>query len=367
MSNKCQPAATPRLKRFRYRLEFWGLKLVEWIIPRLPYAALQPLGHMLGALVFHLDSRSRAVAIDNLRVAFGESYTLRERNRIARKSFQNFARTMLCLFWSPNLTAENYRNHICVDGLDNHPIHRDQRAPGVYFLTHFSNFEWISLVSSFAVTPGLVITQTFKNPLLGPIFDSLRARGGHTIIPPSRALIRMIKLLRSGGKVGAAADLSIHPKHGAVPVKCFGLWTSMSPMTGILSERGGAALVPSRIFPESDGNFRLVYDPPLDLPQGATHQQIAQACWDVMEPMIAKNPELWLWSYKQWRYKPSDDSGSQYPFYANTSKLFDELLNSSHRSALPEEDAINSYPKFFQGEVGLPPGSPASGLPPSAL
>ena len=45
-----------------------------------------------------------------------------------------------------------------------------------------------------------------------------------------------------------------------------------------------------------------------------------------MEPMIAKNPELWLWSYKQWRYKPSTVPEGQYPSYANASKRFDEML-----------------------------------------
>ena len=315
-----------RFKRLRYQLEFFGLRFVEAVVPRLPYGALHPIANVLGFVFFHLDSRGRAVAIENLRVAFGSAHTPAARARIARKSCQNFARTMLCLFWSSNLTPENYQRYIRIEGLDNHPIHRDKNAPGVYFLTHFSNFEWISLASSFAVTPGLVITQTFKNPLLGPIFDQLRARGGHTIIPPSRALIRMIKLLRAGGKVGAAADLSIHPKHGAVPVRCFGLWTSMSPIAGLLSERGGAGLVPSRSFPEPDGRFRIVYNPPLELPPDANHQQIAQACWDFMEPMITRNPELWLWSYKQWRYKPSWAPSGEYPFYANATKRFDAIL-----------------------------------------
>jgi hypothetical protein len=45
-----------------------------------------------------------------------------------------------------------------------------------------------------------------------------------------------------------------------------------------------------------------------------------------MEPMISKNPELWLWSYKQWRYKPSTAPEGQYPFYANATKRFDEIL-----------------------------------------
>ena len=314
-------------KQCRYYCEFFGLILLAKVIPLMPYGAIHPLAKCFGFIFFHLDSKGRAVALDNLRAAFGDSYSPSDRARIARQACQNFARTMLCLFWSPNLNPDNYHNYIRIEGLDNHPIHKDKKAPGVYFLTHFSNFEWLSLGSSFAVTPGLVITQTFKNPLLGPIFDRLRVQGGHTIIPPSRALVRMIKLLRAGGKVGAASDLSIDPKHGAVAIKCFGLWTSMSPMAGILAERGGARLVPSQIFPEPNGLFRIVYHPPLELPEDADHRQIAQACWDIMEPMIRKNPELWLWNYKQWRYKPADESGAIYPFYSNTAKRFEEILS----------------------------------------
>lgn len=321
----------PGLKRLRYQLEFFGLRLACALIPLLPYHWLKPIANFAGFCFHHLDSRGRAVAIDNLRAAFGDTYDIAARNRIARASFQNFARTMLCLFWSPNLNSENYQKYIRIEGLDTDPIHGSKNSPGIYILSHFSNFEWLSLGSSFALGPGLAVAQTFKNPLLGPIFDQLRAQGGHSIIPPSRALVRLIKRARSGGIVGAAADLSINPSLGAVPVRCFGLWTAMSPMAGILYERGNSRLVPSQIFPEPDGFFRIVYRAPLAMPEGSTHQQIAQACWDTMEPVIRKNPELWLWSYKQWRYKPSTAPDGTYPFYSNIASRFDNILPQAEK------------------------------------
>ncbi len=323
---------TPGFKSLRYQFEFFGLRLICALIPRLPYRWIQPIANLAGFLFHYLDSRGRAVAIDNLRVAFGDTYDIAARNRIARASFQNFARTMLCLLWSPNLNHENYQKYMRIEGLDMDPVDGCKNAHGIYILSHFSNFEWLSLGSSFAMGPGLAIAQTFKNPLIGPIFDRLRSLGGHSIIPPSRALVRMIKRLRAGGIVGAAADLRINPRLGAVPVRCFGLWTSMSPMAGILHERSHARLVPSQIFPEPDGFFRIVYHPPLEIPEGSTHQQIAQACWDAMEPIIRKNPELWLWSYKQWRYKPSNAPVGTYPFYSNLHARFENILPQPEKS-----------------------------------
>ena len=35
-------------------------------------------------------------------------------------------------------------------------------------------------------------------------------------------------------------------------------------------------------------------------------------------------PELWLWAYKHWRYRPAD-AKRPYPFYSNVSKKFEKL------------------------------------------
>ncbi len=326
-----------RMKRLRYRAELSGLTAVAAVVRRLPYDSLEFLGNTLGSLVYHLDARGRATSLENLVAAFGGKYGLEERELIARKSYQSFARTILCLFWSPNLTVENYSKFIRVEGTDNDPVHTDPALAGVYFLGHFSNFEWLSWVSSHAIASGLVITQGFKNAPLGPIFDALRAGSGHTIIPRARAIVRMLKFLKTGGKVGAAIDMSLDPRLGAVPVQCFGLWTPMSPMASLLATRAKAALVPSLIFPCEDGRFRVEYRQPVRVDPGASDQQIAQACWNVLEIEIRKRPELWLWSYKQWRFRPTEDSSGRYPRYSNASKRFDRMLRENGVDATTPE------------------------------
>ena len=44
---------------------------------------------------------------------------------------------------------------------------------------------------------------------------------------------------------------------------------------------------------------------------------------------IHAHPECWLWPYKHWRFKPSQEDSSRYPFYANTAKRFDKLIKNS--------------------------------------
>jgi lauroyl/myristoyl acyltransferase len=68
------------------------------------------------------------------------------------------------------------------------------------------------------------------------------------------------------------------------------------------------------------------YLPALPVTSSSTVEEIAQACWDALEPGLRAYPDLWLWSYKHWRYKPVGAAGERYPFYANTHEEFQDLI-----------------------------------------
>ena len=83
--------------------------------------------------------------------------------------------------------------------------------------------------------------------------------------------------------------------------------------------------MPAHCEPLPDGRYRVVAHPLIANTSGMTLQQIAQACWDSVEPHVRKNPAPWLWMYKHWRYKPMH-ADRPYPFYAQPWRRFDELI-----------------------------------------
>jgi len=317
------------MKPLRLQIESLGLRLGVAVIGRLPYRWLRPLANFLGRLVFHLDARGRGTALENLRVAFGDEMTPARRAEVARKSYQTFARTMLELFWSPNLRKDQLDRYAVVEGLDQDPCHFDKDQPAVYVCLHFSNFEWLGHVCAFLITPGFVISQRFKNPAIGPIFDRARAASGHEVLKSERAFIRMFKHLKSGGKFGMLGDLTVDPREPSVAVECFGLKTCMTQLHTGLALRTNAKIVPLECFPMDDGRYRVVFHRPIENTEGKNARQLAQLCWNALEPSIRKHPELWLWTYKHWRFKPEGPEGAKYPAYANSSKRFELLLAES--------------------------------------
>lgn len=298
-----------------------------WLVCRLPYGALRWIGAVLGAVVCFFDRRGREVALANLDSAFGDTFSPSRKRQIAKGSYQTFARTMLELFWSPRFTREFADRMIVCEGLELSDCHRDSSAAVIYPCLHYSNFEWLGQYCSYAITPGPIITQKFKNPLLGPLFSRLRSSSGHEIMPQERAMIRMFKHLQGGGKFGVLSDLNLDPGEGSVIVNTFGgLKVSITQIHAALALRTAARIVPCECRPLPDGRYKMIYLAPLTIREGASPAEIAQQCWDVLEPSIREQPECWLWPYKHWRFRPSGDTSGRYPFYANEAKRFDKLL-----------------------------------------
>src|SRR5262249_4143944 len=154
-------------RKIRYRLEWLGLKVATKFLPLLSRKACYRLALLLGSLGASLDRRGRRVALSNLRVAFCGGISPERPAHNARAAYQHFARTMLDFFWRPGLTSKNFSRY--VDFENRERWDEENTRPGkpvIVSCYHYSNFEWLSIVSAFAGLEGVVIAQQFKNPLL---------------------------------------------------------------------------------------------------------------------------------------------------------------------------------------------------------
>ena len=315
-----------RWKNFRYRLERGGLELLAWGVPRLPRRSCVWLSRVCGELAFACDRRGRAVALANLECALGTRYSPKQRRKIARASYRNFARTMLDLFWAKNLTPANYRDYLHLEGFEEFR-ERHARSPdgSVALCVHYGDWEWAGLALGFAGIPSIIVAENFKNPLLTDMFSRLRGSSGNSIIPQERSMLRLLKSVRRGGATGLLLDLTLHPTQAATIVEGFGLKMCVTVLHAVLAQRAGTLLVPIEAVPLPDGTCRVIAHPPVEYPAGATPQEIAQCCWNAYEPILRADPENWLWPYKHFRYLPRD-AARPYPAYANDSSDFEKLL-----------------------------------------
>jgi Kdo2-lipid IVA lauroyltransferase/acyltransferase len=324
-----------RWKRIRYYLEWLGLVLATKLIPLCSRRACYHIANAAGTLLSLVDRHHYQVALSNLEVAFAHRFSPEERRKIARESFQHFARTMVDLLWSPRLTQENFSQYIDLENFEETARNTGPERSLMIACYHYSNFEWLSLACGFLDLKGTIISQEFKNSSLDPIFKRLREQSSHELIQRDRGIMRLYKVLRRKGRTALLVDLTVPPTQGAVAIDCFGLKTSVTSAHAWLHERTGVPIVPAHCEPLPNGRYRLVFHPKIANAADVTYKQIAQACWNSFEPYVRKNPAPWLWMYKHWRYRPAHPD-RPYPFYANFYRPFEDMLEPNDSGASNE-------------------------------
>jgi Kdo2-lipid IVA lauroyltransferase/acyltransferase len=338
------PPVRAAWKKIRYRIEWLALKTVATIIPHLSRKACYRLAQAIGALAARFDGRNRAVALSNLQAAFGDAISPQRKEALIRESYEQFAGTVVDLFWSPSLTRENYSHHIDVVNLE---VVQEAMKTGkgiIFACFHYSNFEWVAIAANFFGVQSALIAQEFKNPLIDEIFVSLRESSGQRVIPRDGGVLRLFKTVRRGGHVAILTDLTIPAQLPTVVIDCFGLKTSVTFAHAWAHRRAGATIINVHAEPLPGGRYRIVFHPRIEFAPDASFQEMAQACWDQFEPFVRKNPAPWLWMYKHWRYRPLGADPASYPFYANISQDFERRLDERARHLEPMTSTVTLPP-----------------------
>lgn len=323
-------------KPFRYRLEYFGCRLLASLIPRLPRRACLALARALGALHYRLDGRTRRVALENVRLALGETPARCE--AIARASFANFARALLDLFWARRLTPGNFSRHMTLEGFDAARAARDAHGGAILITAHLGSYEWLSLATAFAGLKVWIVALDFKNPALEAVFGAAREHAGHRLIGRRHSMLRLLRAVKRQGGVGLLTDLGLHLNQPGVVIDGFGMKMHVTFLHALLHERTGVPIIPVTNVPLPDGSCRVTAHPPLAFRLGATTQEITQGCWDFFEGCIRARPELWLWNYRHWRYRPRE-AGREYPSYAAQSAKFERALAGRRATPRPRATA----------------------------
>jgi lauroyl/myristoyl acyltransferase len=318
---------SPSLKSIRHRIEWLTLAAAAASIPVLGRNALAPLAQILGSAAYLLDHRSRGIALENLRVVFRDRHTESEILGIARRSFIHFAQAQLDNLWSSRLDRDNYLEFMNLDFEcpDTEAIARERGA--IWVTPHYGNFEWISLMFGLRGFCFRVVAQPFKNPLLDPLFTAIRERSGHQVIARNGAMLRLLRHIKNGGHAAFLLDLSLSPKQAATVITCMGRLLCTTKLHAELASRTGLPIIPAISIPRPEGGYTMrVFKPLVDL-EGADPDDLAQRCWNRLEPSILADPAPWLWAYKHWRYLPDDQLKDNlcYPDYAKGNTRFNEL------------------------------------------
>ncbi len=284
-------------------------------IPLLPRSLVTLLASLLGRTAYFLARRDRAVAAENIRMAFGGDVPDEDILRITRESFEGFALVLLDLFWFSFMTERRVARYVHFDSEYDWTF---GDRPFVYLTAHFGNWEVLGLGTALRAGGILSVAAPLENKVADRILKGMRRGTGQAIISKHGAVRALMKELKENGKVALVMDQNTLPKDGGLFVDLFGVPApvSMAASSLILHSGCDAAFVCG--IPDGRGHYdaRLVDKIPASESQVLSREELTRRIAAALEKAVRAYPGKWLWSYKRWKFIPEGGDVSKFPSYS---------------------------------------------------
>jgi KDO2-lipid IV(A) lauroyltransferase len=296
------------------------MKAITGLIAKLIYSLVLVLGLMpkrwsdrladaLGALSYALDRRHRRIALENLERAFGLEKTPAELKRIAVAAFQNLVRIGFEVGWSLRLGPEEIMRHCHVEGINNLRKACAQ-GKGVLILTlHIGNWEFLPLGVIVNGLKASLIYRPLDFAALDRFFFQYRSRFGAQPIPKKKSMRKVLNALKRKECVGVLLDQDSGRAAG-VFADFFGHPACTNKGMALLALKTQAPVLPAYLIRRGNG-FEIVFGPQVPLIQNSAKGddlQVNTAQFNrVLEEIIRRYPEQWLWMHKRWKTKPEPE------------------------------------------------------------
>jgi Kdo2-lipid IVA lauroyltransferase/acyltransferase len=292
----------------------WFEFAVTWTILKLlgglPRSAARGLAAFVAQILFGLLPKLRRTADFNLRLAFPDWDDAR-RAEVIRGMVRNLGWMAAEFARLPKYIDENIDQVVILDGHENF-LAGQRRGKGVLYLTgHIGAWELSSFAHALYGFPLHYMARPLDNPRVDALVNRYRCLSGNRPIFKNESARALLKILRDSGTVGILADQNTMPEEG-VFVDFFG--KSACTTTGIarVALHTDAAVVPGYAYwDEAIGKYRLRFERAVELVRtGDAEKDIlvnTQNFTKVIEAIIRKYPEQWVWVHARWKMRPQGE------------------------------------------------------------
>lgn len=287
----------------KYLAEYFLVYLFTRIVYLLPYRFSVKIGRSLGRLVYRLDKRHRAIALENIASTLG--FKGSDAERIILSVFENLGMVLMEFIKIPTIEKSFLDKIVTVEGFENYLKAKDE-GNGVLMLgAHLGNWELLAATHMLKMgeTASVVYMRT-KNPYVDRFIDSIRKSYGLKTIPHHNAMKHVLAALRKGEGVGILLD-----QHGgdkeAIKVDFIGRTAATSMGLALMALRTGAPVVPMFMVREGYDRFRFIYEEAIHLEKsGDMEKDIRDGTIifnSVIEKYVRRYPEQWFWVHRRWK------------------------------------------------------------------
>ena len=301
--------ARPRNPKVEW-LVYVAVRIVVTTLQHIPLAVGYRLASVIGWVAYKVDKRHREVALNNLKIAFGDTMDDAERDRIVRATYCHFISVIIEIAHIPyKLSLTTWRQYIRFEvpvEILRHVLHR---KPVLLVTGHYGNWEMAGYLFGVYNFGPHSIYRKLDNPYLDRWLRQFREHAGQKMIPKKGGFDQMEDVLRSGGILCTVGDQDAGAR--GLFVDFFGKPASTHKAMALMAIQHNAMVVVGAAR-RINGRFQYVVEiadviPPEALPTDTDGvEALTRRIMAGLETIIRKDPTQYLWLHRRWKHSPPE-------------------------------------------------------------
>lgn len=310
------PERRSRLQEWHRRMQTRaGNAVVLWMArrwQRMPERMGHRLGAAIGTAMRVLSPRHHRIVMANLRLAFGEEKSEKERSKIAAECYRHLGKCMMEFIRLPAMTAEYMRGVTELRGREHIDAALAEGKGTILLTAHLGNWEMVGSRIAAEGYPLNVITRAQRDSRITEYLRRTREVAGMHVFHRETAVRESLRALRRNRLVGILLDQNAGDD--GVFVDFFGHEASTAPGAAAFALRTGAAVLPTFGWRTPEERHRIEIGEPVPLVRTGELQRdiVANTAryTKIIEEAIRAHPDQWFWLHKRWKARPPRERGA---------------------------------------------------------
>jgi len=285
------------MRNLAYLLEFILIKFLFILFQLIGYQLSSNLGFFIGRTIGPIF-KSKKMIIQNLekaKIKHPENSSI-----IASNVLGNYGRIFAEYVHLKKFRNNELKKYISIDGLKHLENLKKQNKKAVFISGHFNNFELMAMEIEKAGIDLAAIYRPLNNIFLNKTMEKIRKENiCKNQIKKGRAGSReIIKNLIEGKSIALMIDQRVREGE---KVKFFNNLATTTTIPAQLVKKYNCELVPIYIERKKSNYFKIYISKPIKVKKTKSILEITKFLNQVLEKMILKNVDQWIWTHDRWK------------------------------------------------------------------
>ena len=272
----------------------------------LPFWILYLFSDILYFLLFHIVKYRRKVVELNIQNSFPEK-SVADRLNIEKRFYKHLSDLILESIKTLSISPKSMKKRFVFSNLNELTKYFEQGKSVIAVSGHYGNWEWGPLATAYELKEKvLVVYKPLSDKRFDNLINKMRSRFGAILVPMKHTLRKIIEYNSQPHVLVLVGDQTPPREESQYFINFLNQPTAIFLGVEKIAVRTNKPVIYFSINKVKRGYYKCLIKPLVEVPNQTKEFEITNIHTQVLEHIIQKNPEYWLWSHKRWKFSPDN-------------------------------------------------------------